>query len=141
MISLRKEKKKNSVSISRVPFHNYLSAIMAPAIYLVCRSPRNSSILPSIVLTVGRVTLNDGIRELAAPSWHSPMITHRLVVSYTTFSPLPPRRMAVILFYRYLLSPIASTFGSRAPYAARTFLSPPKEGQRQSRDAVFNLQR
>jgi len=31
---------------------------------------------------------DDGIRELAAPSRHSPTITRRLVVSYTTFSPL-----------------------------------------------------
>ena len=30
---------------------------------------------------------------------------------------------AVIFFCRHLLSPIASTFGSGAPYAARTFLS------------------
>ena len=31
----------------------------------------------------------DGIRELAASRWNSPTITRRLVVSYTTFSPLP----------------------------------------------------
>ena len=34
-----------------------------------------------------------------------------------------PRHEAVILFCRHLLSPIASTFRSGAPYAARTFLS------------------
>ncbi len=50
------------------------------------------------------------------------MITHRLVVSYTTFSPLPRIREAVLFFYLHLLSPIASIFGSGAPYAARTFL-------------------
>lgn len=32
---------------------------------------------------------NDGIRELAVSRRHSPMVTHRLVVSYTAFSPLP----------------------------------------------------
>ncbi len=32
---------------------------------------------------------------------------------------------AVIFFYRHLLSPIASIFGSGMPYAARTFLSHP----------------
>ena len=39
---------------------------------------------------------DDGIHELAAPSRHSPMITHRLVVSYTSFSPLPctPKRQS-----------------------------------------------
>ena len=42
---------------------------------------------------LGRATLSrDGLHELAAPSRHSPMITHWLVVSYTTFSPLPPRK-------------------------------------------------
>ena len=66
---------------------------------------------------------DDGIHELAASSRHSPTITRWLVVSYTTFSPLPLRRKAVLFFCRHLLSPIASTFGSGAPYAARTFLS------------------
>ena len=52
------------------------------------------------------------------------MITHWLVVSYTTFSPLPPHEeVAVVLFCLHLLSPIASIFRSGAPYAARTFLS------------------
>ena len=32
----------------------------------------------------------DGIHELAAPSRYSTTVTSRLVVSYTTFSPLPP---------------------------------------------------
>ena len=50
------------------------------------------------------------------------MITHQLVVSYTTFSPLPTPG-AVIFFCRHLLSPIASIFRSGAPYTARTFLS------------------
>ena len=71
---------------------------------------------------------SDGLHELAAPSGHSPMITHWLVLSYTTFSPLPHKLTvnsceAVVFFCPYLLSPIASTFGSGAPCAARTFLS------------------
>jgi len=51
------------------------------------------------------------------------MITHRLVVSYTTFSPLPSRGAAVVFFCINLLSPTASIFRSGMPYAARTFLS------------------
>ena len=35
---------------------------------------------------------DDSLHELAAPRRHSPTITRRLVVSYTTFSPLPPTR-------------------------------------------------
>jgi len=64
----------------------------------------------------------DGIHELAAPSRYSTTVASRLVVSYTTFSPLP-RNGAVIFFYRHLLSPTASTFRSGASCAARTFLS------------------
>ena len=93
-----------------------------PVIYLVHKSPCGSSILPSIVYSGGQPS-DDGIHELAAPSRYSPMITHWLVVSYTTFSPLPLRRKAVVFFYRHLLSPIASTFRSGVPCAARTFLS------------------
>ena len=108
-------------------------------IYLVPKSPLGSSTLPS---TVARRQSDEppsicGLHELTAPRWHSLTITRQLVVSYTTFSPLPdtkPRRMlkapslrnkfrAVIFFYRHLLSPIASSFGSGMPYAARTFLS------------------
>lgn len=66
---------------------------------------------------------NDGLHELAAPRWYSSLIAQRLVVSYTTFSPLPHQGAAVVLFYRHLPSPTASTFGSGVPYAARTFLS------------------
>lgn len=69
-----------------------------------------------------------GIHELTAPRWHSLAITRQLVVSYTTFSPLLSPTVgigggAVIFFYRHLLSPIASSFGSGMLYAARTFLS------------------
>ena len=94
---------------------------MASVIYLVYESPHSSSVLPSIVESGGQPS-DDGLRELAAPSRHSPMITHRLVVSYTTFSPLPHQSKAVIFFCPHLLSPIASTFRSGVPYAARTFL-------------------
>ena len=70
----------------------------------------------------------DGIHELAASRWNSPAIARRLVVSYTTFSPLPPnsqfsKRGAVVLFFHIQPSPTASTFRSGAPFAARTFLS------------------
>ena len=79
----------------------------------------------------------DGIHELAAPSRYSTTVASRLVVSYTTFSPLPLFNLqlsiihfqlsiveeAVIFFYRHLLSPTASTFRSGASCAARTFLS------------------
>ena len=59
-------------------------------IYLLCKSPCTSSILPSIATNVSDGTpSNDGIHELAAPRWHSLTITRQLVVSYTTFSPLP----------------------------------------------------
>ncbi len=129
-------KKKDSVPISRVPFLNNLSVRKAPAIYLVYKSPYSSSILPSVANMSSGQPSNDGIRELAASRRHSPMITHRLVVSYTTFSPLP-QKVAVILFCLTLLSPIASTLGSGAPYAARTFLSHHNQCQRQSRNTAF----
>ena len=74
-----------------------LSRHKVPAIYLNRMSPYGFSVLPSIVhlpirsRMFGRVPfINDGLHELAASSWHSPTITRRLVVSYTTFSPLPP---------------------------------------------------
>ena len=96
-----------------------------PVLYLLRRLPYGSSILPSIVLCSDGQPSDDGIRELAAPRWNSLTITRQLVVSYTTFSPLPifNQSMAVVFFYQYLLSPIASIFGSGAPCAARTFLS------------------
>ena len=65
------------------------------------------------------------------------MITHQLVVSYTTFSPLPTPG-AVILFCRHLLSPIASIFRSGAPYTARTFLSHP-EAPATDRSSAFGF--
>ena len=111
----------------------FLLKIRMSVIYLVPKSPLGSSTLPS---TAARRQSDEppsicGIHELTAPRWHSLTITRQLVVSYTTFSPLlsPPQTgqtgqvKAVIFFYRHLLSPIASSFGSGMPYAARTFLS------------------
>ena len=121
------------------PSSVFLLKIRTSVIYLVPKSPLGSSTLPS---AAARRQSDEppsicGLHELTAPRWHSLAITRQLVVSYTTFSPLPdtkPRRMlkasslrnkfrAVIFFYRHLLSPIASSFGSGMPYAARTFLS------------------
>ena len=97
-------------------------------------SPHGLSILPSIAAQGiwADNPFDDGLHELAAPRRHSPPITRRLVVSYTTFSPLPtptsPTRgqavsgAAVIFFYLHLLSPTASSFRRGVPYAARTFL-------------------
>ena len=134
-----KERKQCSYKPSSVPIPS--ETIRAPVIYLVPESPLGSSTLPS---AAARRQSDEppsicGLHELTAPRWHSLAITRQLVVSYTTFSPLPdtkPRRMqkasslrnkfrAVIFFYRHLLSPIASIFGSGMPYAARTFLSHP----------------
>ena len=61
---------------------------MVSAIYLIRMSPNGLSILPSVDSSGGQPS-NDGIHELAALGWHSTLITQRLVVSYTTFSPLP----------------------------------------------------
>lgn len=111
----------------------FIPDIRTSVIYLVPKSPLGSSTLPS---TAARRQSDEppsicGIHELTAPRWHSLTITRQLVVSYTTFSPLlsPPQTgqtgyvKAVIFFYRHLLSPIASSFGSGMLYAARTFLS------------------
>ena len=132
-----KERKQCSYKPSSVPIPP--ETIRAPVIYLVPESPLGSSTLPS---TVARRQSDEppsicGIHELTAPRWHSLAITRQLVVSYTTFSPLQqPRRgiagKAVIFFYRHLLSPIASSFGSGMLYAARTFLSHLKRCQRQT---------
>lgn len=108
----------------------FISDIRMSVIYLVPKSPLGSSTLPS----TAALRQSDeppsicGIHELTAPRWHSLTITRQLVVSYTTFSPLLSPTVgigggAVIFFYRHLLSPIASSFGSGMLYAARTFLS------------------
>ena len=136
----------------------FIPDIRTSVIYLVPKSPLGSSTLPS----TAALRQSDeppsicGIHELTAPRWHSLAITRQLVVSYTTFSPLPdtkPRRMlkapslrnkfrAVVFFYRHLLSPIASIFGSGMPFAARTFLFHPHQGMpATSRSTAFELQR
>lgn len=108
----------------------FIPDIRTSVIYLVPKSPLGSSTLPS----AAALRQSDeppsicGIHELTAPRWHSLTITRQLVVSYTTFSPLHHPHHgkaggAVIFFYRHLLSPIASSFGSGMLYAARTFLS------------------
>ena len=51
--------------------------------------------------------------------------------------PYQSLRMAVFFFYLHLLLPIASTFGSRIPYAARTFLSHTEACQRQSQNTAL----
>ena len=124
-----KERKQCSYKPSSVPIPS--ETIRAPVIYLVPESPLGSSTLPS---AAARRQSDEppsicGLHELTAPRWHSLTITRQLVVSYTTFSPLLSslrnKFRAVIFFYRHLLSPIASIFGSGMPYAARTFLSHP----------------
>ena len=123
---LKKKRKQCPYKPSSV----FLLKIRMSVIYLVPKSPLGSSTLPS---TAARRQSDEppsicGIHELTAPRWHSLAITRQLVVSYTTFSPLHHPHHgkaggAVIFFYRHLLSPIASSFGSGMLYAARTFLS------------------
>ena len=92
---------------------------------------------PPLPLRSDGQSSNNGLHELAASRWHSPQIALRLVVSYTTFSPLPHLRVAVILFCHILLSPIASIFGSGASCAARTFLLPMKASDRPEHCFLF----
>lgn len=72
----------------------FISDIRMSVIYLVPKSPLGSSTLPS----AAALRQSDeppsicGIHELTAPRWHSLTITRQLVVSYTTFSPLPHTR-------------------------------------------------
>ena len=140
----RKTKKiGNSVSISRVLFlpNPYGQGSLLSFIYSVSH-PTALAFYPPPSHRSDGTPSNDGIHELAAPRWYSPMIAHRLVVSYATFSPLPHEGVAVVFFYRHLPSPTASTFGSGVPYAARTFLFHTNVWQRQNRDTVSNgLQR
>ena len=91
----RRETKKigNSVSISRVLFlpNPYGQGSLLSFIYSVSR-PTALAFYPPPSHRSDGTPSNDGIHELAAPRWYSPMIAHRLVVSYTTFSPLPHTR-------------------------------------------------
>jgi len=121
--SYRLATKTSSVPISRVLFLESKYITMRRLSFIYPKShPLDEAFYPPSSLMSGGQPSTDGIRELAAFSWHSPVITHRLVVSYTTFSPLP-HMLAVVFFYQDLLSPIASIFRSEAPCAARTFLS------------------
>ena len=145
-----KERKQCSYKPSSVPIPS--ETIRMPVIYLVPESPLGSSTLPS---AVARRQSDEppsicSLHELTAPRWHSLAITRQLVVSYTTFSPLPDttpawirdKFRAVIFFCRHLLSPIASSFGSGMPYAARTFLSHANNGMpATSRSTAFDMQR
>lgn len=131
-----KERKQCSYKPSSVPIP--WETIRMPVIYLVPESPLGSSTLPS---AVARRQSDEppsicGLHELTAPRWHSLAITRQLVVSYTTFSPLPLR--AVILFFHIQLSPTASVFGSGTSYAARTFLSHHCWCQRQT-ETLFTI--
>ena len=90
----RKTKKiGNSVSISRVLFlpNPYGQGSLLSFIYSVSH-PTALAFYPPPSHRSDGTPSNDGIHELAAPRWYSPMIAHRLVVSYTTFSPLPHTR-------------------------------------------------
>ena len=116
-----------------------------PVIYLLRGLRRGSSVLPSIVSgDSGGQPSADGLHELAASRRHSPQIALRLVVSYTTFSPLPAYYAcggtgqgrqdgtAVVFFCLTLLLPIASTFRSGASCAAQA-------GQRQAGTLLFSM--
>ena len=85
-------KNESTALISRVLFAAAGSG--EPVIYLIRMSPHGLSILPSIAAQGiwADNPFDDGLHELAAPRRHSPPITRRLVVSYTTFSPLPHTR-------------------------------------------------
>ena len=93
--SKKSEQKKvgNSVSISRVLFlaPHCCAASLLSFIYYASR-PASPAFYPPSSLWSDGTPSNDGIHELAAPRWYSPMVAHRLVVSYTTFSPLPHTR-------------------------------------------------
>ena len=95
---------------------------------------------------------NDGIRELAASSQHSLAITRQLVVSYTTFSPLPlwgsqdriksDRGMRNHKGGSFLLpSPIVTNsfyFRKWSALCCPDFPLAPRRCQRQSQNTVFN---
>ena len=52
---------------------------------------KHSTLHRKLNFRAGNPKHDDGILELAAPSRHSTLVTKCLVVSYTTFSPLPPK--------------------------------------------------
>ena len=114
--------KESSASVSRVLFRSNVVAAV-PAIYLARTSPYGSSILPSIgkcragnpqpMVYMNLQPPDSTARRSPGGWWSLTPPSH----------PCPPQGQAVVFFCYILLSPIASTFGSGAPYAARTFLS------------------
>ena len=95
------KKEKSSRLISRVLF----LASKALVIYLHLLSPKSSSGLPS---DIGRATLIASVyMTLQLLRYTARHVTMRLVGSYSTFSPLPYRSMAVIFFCITLPSQIA----------------------------------
>ena len=152
-VFLKNQQKRNSAPVSRVLYCYHLSVnnsachLSSPQVTLrLKRSTLHRICTPTYHKVKCRETdsgeqpSNGGLHELAASSGHSLTITRQLVVSYTTFSPLPYRSKAVVFFCPYLLSPIASTFRSGAPYAARTFLSHHLGYQRQA-GTLFQVQK
>jgi len=116
-------KMENSAPVSRVLYWHGCQRL--PFIYSACRQTAPAFYPPSGLCSDGQPSA-DGLHELAAPRRHSTTVASRLVVSYTTFSPLPAQTIplpAVVFFCRIPLSPTASIFGSGASCAARTFLS------------------
>jgi len=79
-------KKESSGSVSRVLFPA-LTAGRLSFIYSASH-PTAPAFYPPPYYSGGQPS-DDGLHELAAPRWNSPLIAQRLVVSYTTFSPLP----------------------------------------------------
>ena len=91
---------------------------MASVIYLVYESPHSSSVLPSIVNRTGNP------QTMVYANLQPPADTARWSPTgwWSLTPPSHPYLTAVIFFCPHLLSPIASTFRSGVPYAARTFL-------------------
>ena len=121
---------------------------MQSVIYLISKSPMSLSVLPSAAYTDDNRAGNPQsavYMNLRPSDGTARTVTRRLVVSYTTFSPLPQTfpvvtdqfLKAVVFFCLLLLLPIASIFGSEAPYAARTFLSHPLGMPATDRDTAF----
>ena len=93
-----------------------------PVIYLLLQVTLQLKHSTLVVLTLGRATLKQRFTWTcsswtAQPDDHPPAgsLLHHLLTLTTHYC------MAVIFFYLHLLSPIASIFGSRMPYAAPDF--------------------
>ena len=82
--------KQSSNPISRVPSLPHLSIIGRCLSFIYITSHlATKAFYPPLCLRLGGLPSNNGLHELAAPERHSQTITRLLVVSYTTFSPLP----------------------------------------------------